>query len=94
MNLLSKILRDVASDITILGSILIPKTLIDVASDIAILGGILTSMGFAFWACVVWSISNPYLVYYNYRTRQMAQFRLFLVMTVVSLLGVWNLWPR
>ena len=73
---------------------IIPKTLIDVASDIAILGGILTSMGFAFWACVVWSISNPYILYYNYKKGEMAQYRLFLVMTIVSLLGVINLWPR
>ncbi len=72
---------------------IIPKTLIDAASDIAILGGILTAMGFAFWACVVWSISNPYMVYHNYKIGQMAQFRLFLVMTIVSLLGVINLWP-
>jgi len=72
---------------------IIPKTLVAVASDIAILGGILTSLGFAFWACIVWSISNPYLVYHNHKSNQPEQRNLFIVMSVVSLLGIINLWP-
>lgn len=73
---------------------LIPKTWIDVATDIAIVGGILTSIGQPFWACVVWSTSNPYVTYYNYKKGEMAQFRLFVAMTIVSSIGVWNLWPK
>lgn len=73
---------------------IIPRTLVDVASDISIMGSILTAMGFAFLACVVWSISNPYIAYYNYKKGEMAQYRLFLVFTIVSAIGVWNLWPR
>ena len=71
---------------------IIPKTLVDVASDIAILGGIFTTLGLPFWACVVWSISNPYLCWYNYKKGEEAQYRFFLVMMFVSLIGVYNLW--
>jgi len=41
---------------------------------------------------VVWSISNPYLCWYNYKKGEEAQYRFFLVMMFVSLIGVYNLW--
>jgi len=72
---------------------LIPKSLVSISTDIAILGGILTSLGFAFWACVVWTISNPCLVYHNQKINQFEQRNLFIIMTIVSLIGIINLWP-
>jgi hypothetical protein len=73
---------------------IIPKTLIDLASYIAIVGAILTALGFAFWACVVWTISNPYITYYNYKIKQYAIFRIYVIMTIVTAYGIINLYPK
>ena len=73
---------------------ILPKNLIDVATDIAILGGILTALNQPFWACSVWFISNPYLAYHNHKIGQTAQRNFFIVMSIVTIIGIFNLWPK
>jgi hypothetical protein len=59
---------------------------------LVILGSILVAFGYPFIANVVWSISNPYLVWYNNKIKQPAQARLFFILTFIGLFGIWNLW--
>ena len=67
-------------------------TLIDCATTISITGAVLVSMGFPFYANLVWMISNPYMAWYNHKIGQVAQTRLFAIFAITALYGVWNLW--
>lgn len=73
---------------------IIPKSIIEVMSDLAILGAVLVSLGFPFYANVIWMISNPYMTWHNYKIKQLEQARLFGVFTIIALYGIWNLWPK
>lgn len=79
-------MKDIISNI-------VPKTTIDVMTNVTILGALLVSFGYPFLANVVWTISNPYLTWYNYNIKQFAQAKLFGVLTFIGLLGIYNLWP-
>lgn len=73
---------------------LIPKTIVDAMVDVAIIGACLVSFGYPLAANIVWMISNPYLLWHNRKINQPEQAKMFAVYTLISLFGVWNLWPK
>jgi hypothetical protein len=73
---------------------ILPKTTLDVMANIAILGAIVVSLGYPFIANVLWMISNPYMLYHNRKINQPEQAKMFLVYTLISLFGIYNLWPK
>jgi len=63
-----------------------------VASALAIIGAIFVAFNNPLYANIVWSVSNPMLVYYNYKINQFPQLRMFSVFTFISIFGVFNTW--
>jgi hypothetical protein len=56
----------------------------------SILGAVCVSAGHAGTANLVWSISNPGLVYYNWRNGEIAQARMFGVFGILAIIGVFR----
>lgn len=61
-------------------------------TSLGIIGALFVALGKPFSANLIWVISNPILIYHNYKINQLSQSRMFVVFTAISLFGVINLW--
>jgi hypothetical protein len=61
---------------------------VKVFTGASILGATFVSLGFSFPANLVWSISNPFLVWHNYREGQNEQALMFSVFACLAIFGV------
>lgn len=62
-----------------------------ITTTMAIIGAIAVARNKALLANIIWSISNPLLVVYNFSTGEIEQSVMFAVFTVVAWYGVYNL---
>lgn len=65
-----------------------------VTTGMAIIGALAVAKNKALFANVVWSISNPLLVGYNYLNGEQEQAIMFGVFTLVAWYGVYNLYSN
>ncbi len=63
-----------------------------IVTFLGVVGASLVALGMPLQANIVWVMSNPILIYHNYRIGQLAQSRMFFVFTLISLFGIYNLW--
>lgn len=61
-------------------------------TSLGVVGAVFVALGNPLNANIVWVISNPLLIYHNYRIGQLYQSRMFFVFTIISLFGTINLW--
>lgn len=73
---------------------IIPKTTIGYMSNLALVGAIFVSFGYPLIANIIWSITNPYLMWYNRKINQPEQAKMFFIYFLITLFGVYNLWPK
>lgn len=61
-------------------------------TSLGIIGAVFVALGKPLTANLIWVVSNPLLIYHNYKINQASQSRMFVVFTVISLFGIINLW--
>lgn len=63
-----------------------------IGTYLGIVGAFLVALGKPLEANIIWSISNPILVYHNWKIKEFNQSKMFLVFTLISAFGIYNLW--
>lgn len=63
-----------------------------IGTSLGIVGAVLVALGKPLSANLVWVVSNPLLIYHNFKIGQLSQSRMFVVFTIISVLGIINLW--
>ncbi len=63
--------------------------LIQITTGLAILGALYVASGRALAANILWSISNPVLIFHNLYSGQIEQATMFAVFSLVSLYGIY-----
>ena len=58
---------------------------------IAIIGAIFVSLGRPLAANMFWMISNPLMAIYNYKISEYEMSFMFIIYSVISIIGIWNL---
>jgi hypothetical protein len=61
---------------------------VKVFTGAGVLGATFVSLGFSFPANLIWSISNPCLVWHNYRAGQKEQAFMFSIFACLAIFGV------
>ena len=59
-----------------------------VPSALSLIGATFVAAGYALPANVVWCISNPLLIWHNYKAGDLHQARMFAAFAVLAILGV------
>ena len=63
--------------------------LIQITTGLAILGALYVASGRALAANILWSVSNPALIFHNLYNGQNEQAAMFMVFSIVSLYGIY-----
>jgi len=61
---------------------------------VAIIGAITVSLGKPLAANILWIVSNPFMAIYNYNIREFEMAWMFVVYSIIALIGIYNLGIR
>jgi len=62
--------------------------MIEKISYLGIIGAFFVAFGYSTPANIVWAVSNPVLMFYNYRNKEFAQARMFGVFWCIAMIGL------
>lgn len=63
-----------------------------IGTYLGIVGALLVALGKPLEANMIWVISNPVLIHHNRKIKEFNQSKMFVVFTLISVFGVYNLW--
>lgn len=62
-----------------------------IGTCLGIVGALLVALGKPLETNMIWVISNPTLIYHNWNIKEFNQSKMFMVFTLISAFGVYNL---
>jgi len=62
--------------------------MIDIMTSVSILGAISVAFGNIIVANVLWSITNPYMIWYSYKINETSMARMYVIFTIIAWFGM------